>query len=149
MPRLWRPADTLRIAADGTWTTGDQPVRHPATARYLKRHLVFEEGGDYVSDGKSRVPVEVDGPAFQVVGIELDEASGDVWLLLDDDSREALAADALSMNPDNGRFECLVRDGKGRALLSRSAHETLLHAADEAGGDFFLACGDKRYRIRV
>ena len=37
--------------------------------RYLKSHLVFEDGGAFVVDGAQRMPVEVEGPPFEVVSL--------------------------------------------------------------------------------
>jgi hypothetical protein len=53
------------------------------------------------------------------------------------------------MNEETGRFECLVRGGRARALLSRAAHERLLEKVEEEAGRFFLEVGSRRLWIRA
>jgi hypothetical protein len=138
----------LRVLPDGSWRVGDEPVRHPASLRYLKAHLSLDDEPAIVAGGK-RVPIVVEGPPFEVVGLVLDAKRGECRATLDDGSEEAVAEDALGMNPATGRFECVVRGGRATALLSRSAHQALLDAVLEEGGSFFLQAGARRIRIRT
>lgn len=136
----------LRVRPDGAWTVGDQHVVHPRTLRYLKSHLVFEEQGAFVVDGEVRRAVLVDGPAFQVTTLLIHLERGAATVVLDDGSEEPVPDEGLRMSSATGRFECPVRGGRGRAVLSRAAHQTLLaHAVDDGG--FFLAVGERRFPI--
>jgi hypothetical protein len=56
---------------------------------------------------------------------------------------------SLGMDAASGRFECRVRAGRASAILSRSAHQTLLEHAEEEGGHFFLRAGTRRLPIRT
>ena len=103
---------TLRVLPDGSWRVGEPPVSHAAGLRYLKAHLVFEEDGAYVVVGPGRVPVIVEGPAFEARALRIDAAADRATLALDDGSVEELGDDALGMDPASGRFECLVRGGR-------------------------------------
>ena len=133
---------------DGSWRVGDEPVRHQASLRYLKAHLSLDDQPAIVQGGK-RVPVILEGPPFEVVGLVLDAKRGECRVTLDDGSEEVVADDALGMSPATGRFECAVRGGRAMALLSRSAHQALLDAAMEEEGSFFLQAGARRIRIRT
>lgn len=137
------------MLADGSWRVGDLPIAHAAGLRYLKAHLVFENGGSFVSVGPARVPVAVAGPAFQALALRIHPEDGTAAVALDDGSEEPVADDAIGMDPANGRFECLVRGGKARAVLSRPAHQTLLENAAEQGGRFFLRAGARSISIRT
>jgi hypothetical protein len=117
--------------------------------RYLKARLVFEEDGAFLVEGRERVPVTVEGPPFEVTALRLDETKGEAHVVLDDGSEEPLASDALSLSAETGRFECLVREGHARALLSRGAHQALLDRAEEQEGHFVLRVGDRRIPIRT
>jgi hypothetical protein len=146
----WRIPEGLRVRRDGSWQVGDLPVVHEHTLRFLKSHLVFEEdGAAFVVDGRRRMPVEVEGPAFQVTGLLLDPARGEAYATLDDGGSEPIGDASLRMNRDTGRFECAARGGRARALFSRAAHQALLAHAEEEGGEFYLRVGSRRFPIRT
>lgn len=134
---------------DGSWQVGELPAAHEATLRWLKQHLVFEDEGAFLVDGTRRVAVQVDGPAFEVLELHLDEASDSARVRLDDGQEEELEDDALGMDESSGRFECRVRAGRARAVLSRAAHQALLEHTEEEDGRFFLRAGRRRLSIRV
>src|SRR5688572_17941502 len=67
--RLWEVPEGLTVRPDGSWRVGEQHVIHPPTLRYLKSHLVFEEGAAFVVDGAQRMPIALDGPPFEVTGL--------------------------------------------------------------------------------
>ncbi len=149
MARRYKIPEGLKVAPDGSWQTGDQPVAHQATLRYLKAHLQFEDAGAFIVDGEKRMPIEIEGPPFEVLAFELDEAASSAKLRLDDGSEEELDDETLEIAEETGRFECRVRRGRGRAAVSRGAHQTLLELAIEADGEFYLPCGESRYLIRT
>ena len=147
--KLWSHPEGLRVLADGSWLVGELPARHEPTLRRLKQHLVFEEGGAFVVDGPRRVPVQVEGPAYEVLELLLDEAAGTAGVRLDDGSQETIEDDSLGMDDGSGRFECRVRAGRARAAFSRGAHQALLEHAEEDDGRFYLRVGACRLSIRV
>ncbi|HEV8253926.1 MAG TPA: hypothetical protein VGQ78_04175 [Vicinamibacteria bacterium] len=147
--RRWDIPEGLRILPDGAWTVGELHVVHPPSLRYLKAHLVFEDGGPFIVDGPQRMPVTVDGPPFEAVRLVVDEATQKAWVVLDDGSREAVEDGSLGMNAETGRFEAAARGGRSRALLSRGAHQALLERLEEEGGRFFLRAGRRRIAVRT
>lgn len=124
---------------DGTWRVGDLPVVHQPTLSFLKRRLVFEDSGAFVVDGPQRMPVAVEGPAFQVVALRLAPATGSALAPVDDDSEEPIAD--LRADQTSGRIDCRVRRGQARALLSRAAHQALLQDVEAREGGFMLCIG--------
>jgi hypothetical protein len=148
--RRWEIPEGLRVSPDGAWRVGEHQVIHPPTLRYLKSHLVMEEeGAPYVVDGTQRMPIEVQGPPFEVVRLVLDEPAGTASVVLDDGTAEPVRETSLGMNDQSGRFECAVRGGAFRARLSRAAHQMLLdHVMEEEGG-FFLRVGTRRIPLRT
>jgi hypothetical protein len=149
MVPFFKAPPALRVLPDGGWRTGGQPVSHAGTLRYLKAHLVFEDGGVFVLDRGRRVPVAVEGPPFEVVRLATDLERGVASVVLDDGSVEEVADDTLSMNDLTGRFEALVRQGRTKAVFTRAAHQSLLEHAEEEGGLFFLRVGPIRLSIRT
>lgn len=149
MARVLPIPEGLRVCPDGSWRVGDLPVAHDRGLRFLKARLVHEEAGDFVVEGSQRVAVTVEGPAFEVVALRIDDAREEAWVYLDDSSAERLEDDALGMSESSGRFECRVRDGCFAALLGRGAHQTLLEHVEEDGGRFFLRAGRRRIPVRT
>lgn len=134
----------LSVAPDGTWHVGDQPVEHGATLRWLKQHLCFDDRGAFVADGTQRLSVRIEGPAFEVQRLDLDESGGGARACLDDGSQEPLGDFSLGMDEVTGRFYCAARAGQARASLSRAALQQVLdHVAEHEGG-FALSVGPRR-----
>jgi hypothetical protein len=147
--RHWEIPQGLRVLPDGTWRVGDFQVIHPPTLRYLKSHLIDDGGAPFVVDGPQRMPIQVEGPPFEVTTLVLDEGEGTAAAVLDDGSKEPLRDTSLGMNQDTGRFECAVRGGRFRARLSRGAHQMLLDNVVEEEGAFFLRIGPRRIPLRT
>jgi hypothetical protein len=149
MPDWWTAPEGVRVLPDGGWRVGGFAIAHEPSLRYLKARLVFEEKGAFLVEGRERVPVLLEGPPFEVTTLRFDQEAGEVRIALDDGSEELMADDALSLSAETGRFECLVREGRARAVLSRSAHQLLLARVEEAEGLFVLPVGDRRITIRT
>lgn len=149
MSALWRLPEGVRVLANGSWQVGGLPILHPASLRHLKSRLVFEAGQAFLDDGQKRLAVEVDGPAFEVLALRLDTATGEARVALDDGSDQLVEAGSLSMNPDTGRFESLARGGRARAVFWRAAHQTLIENLEQEGGAFFLRVGPRLVPIRT
>jgi hypothetical protein len=149
MPERWTPPEGVRILPDGGWTVGGIDIVHRPSLRYLKAHLVFGDEGVWLVEGSRRLPVQVEGPAFEVTELRLDSATGEAWVTLDDGSKEQIVAEALSLDEETSRVECLVRDGRARAILSRGAHQTLLSHIERNEDRFFLRVGSRRLALRT
>ena len=100
-------------------------------------------------DGSQRMSVLVEGPAFQVTSLVLDQDKGEARVVLDDGTVETVTDDALGMNRETGRFESRVRGGRATALLARGPHQTLLEHTEEIQGRFFLRVGERRIAVRT
>jgi hypothetical protein len=128
---------------------GELHVVHPRSLRYFKSHLVREVGGAYIVDGAQRMPVVVDGPAFQAVTLVLDDHRQEARLVLDDGTVEVVGDEDMGMNRETGRFECRVRGGDFRALLVRGPHQILMEHLEEERGAFYLRIGQRRIAVRT
>jgi hypothetical protein len=144
---FFKVREGVRVGADGAWSVGGLPIRHLPSLRLLKARLRFGDDGAFLMDGPVRLPVRVEGPAFEVERLRVDPDSGVVRAVLDDGSEEALAD--LGMDADTGRFVCLVRAGRARALLSRAAHHALLEHVEQENGRFYVAVGPRRLPLRT
>ena len=147
--RHWVIPEGLRVLSDGSWRVGEHQVLHPPTLRYLKSHLTVDDGHFFIVDGAQRMPIEVEGPPFEVTTLVRDEAAGTAAVVLDDGSTEPVEDGSLGMNAETGRFECRVRGGSFRARLSRAAHQMLLDHVVEEDSAFFLRVGPRRITLRT
>jgi len=148
MARFWTVPEGLHVDPDGTWTVGGLKVRHLPSLRELKSRLRFSDEGAFLIDGPVRLPVRVEGPAFEVQGLRLDEKSGEACALLDDGSEESLTE--VAVDGRSGRFFCAVREGRARAVLSRAAHQALVErVVEDEDGHFCLAVGPRRLALRT
>ena len=149
MAPLFRLPEGVRILKDGSWRVGGLPILHAASLRHLKSQLQFEAGEAFLAEGTRRLPIEVEGPAFEVRSLRLDPAGARADVLLDDGSEEPIGDGSLAMNAESGRFESAVRGGQARAVFSRGAHQTLIDNLEEDRGSFFLRVGSRRISIRA
>jgi hypothetical protein len=149
MADWWAVPEGVRIDRRGEWSVGGFGIVHRPSLRYLKARLVFADDGAWLVEGSRRLPVSIDGPAFEVTTLRFDSVAGRAWAVLDDGSEEEIAQDALSLNEQTSRVECLVRDGRARALLSRGAHQTLLSLVERDGDRFFVRVGLRQIPVRT
>lgn len=147
MPLFWTVPEGVRVQPDGAWTVGGLKVRHRASLRLLKSRLRFTDDGAFLMDGPVRLPVQVEGPPFEVEGLRLDAALGEACALLDDGSEESLTE--VAMDAASGRFYCTVRGGRARAVLSRTAHQALIEHVEQENGHFYLSLGPRRLALRT
>jgi len=148
MSEWWSVPEGVRVGPEGDWSVGGFEILHQPSLRYLKARLVFEDDGAWLVEGPRRLRVDVEGPAFEVIDLRLDRKGGRAFAVLDDGSEEEIAPDALSLNEETSRIECLVRDGRARALLSRTAHHTLLGLVEREGDRYFVRVGLREIPLR-
>jgi len=149
MADWWPSPEGVRVSPDGSWSVGEFRIVHLPSLRFLKERLVFEDEGAFLVEGERRLPVAIDGPAFEVVELRLDPEAAEARVVLDDGSEEVLGHDSLGTDPNTGRVECLVRGGHARAAFSRSAHQALLPHVEETRGRYYLRVGSRRLAIRA
>jgi hypothetical protein len=68
MADWWPAPEGVRVAPDGSWSVGEFRIVHLPSLRFLKERLVFEDEGAFLVEGTQRLPVSVEGPAFEALG---------------------------------------------------------------------------------
>lgn len=149
MAEWWSVPEGVRVGPDGAWSVGEFRIVHAPSLRFLKERLVFEEAGAFVVQGDRRLPVTVEGPAFEVTELRLVPDSGEAHVVLDDGSEETLGPDSLAADMKTGRLECTTRGGRARAVFSRAAYQALAEHVEEVGGRYFLRVGHRLLSIQV
>jgi hypothetical protein len=149
MAESWPVPQGVRVAPDGSWSVGGFRIVHAPSLRFLKERLVFEDAGAFLVQGDQRVPVTIEGPAFEVTELQLIPGADEALAVLDDGSVEVLGPESLTTDGATGRAECTARGGRARAAFSRGAHQALLQHVEEAGDRYFLRVGRRRLPIRA
>jgi hypothetical protein len=144
----WTSPEGVHVHPDGGWSIGEFAIVHAPSLRFLKARLVFEDEGAFLVEGGRRLPVSVEGPAFEVTELHLDEDAGEARVLLDDGSEEVLGPDSLATDPRTSRVECLARGGRAKATFSRNAHQTFLRHVEENNGGYYLRVGARLLPVR-
>ena len=90
MAEWWPSPEGIRVGPDGSWSVGEFRIVHLPSLRFLKARLVFEDEGAFLVEGDRRLPVAVEGPAFEVTELRLDAAAGEARVVLDDGSEEVV-----------------------------------------------------------
>ncbi len=143
----------LRVTRHAEWLHGDAPL-HPRVAELFARHVVPRPDGTYlVKIGFEEQPLEVDGAAFFVRRVELDERDGALVaaaVCLSDGAIETLACESLMQADDNGLYCRVERHGRGvpARFLSTPYNALMAHADLDARGPVLVA-GGRRWPIRA
>jgi hypothetical protein len=141
----------MRIDKEGRWFYQGEEITHRKTYLLYCRSLTRDEsGGIILRIGGEECPVEVEDAPFVVMTVEIisagPEAEEDIWLTLNDETREKLIPETLRIGPDNIPY-CQVRNGLFEARFSRNAYQILApHVQlDEKENRFFLSLNAKKY----
>ena len=143
----------MRIDKEGRWFFQGEEITHRKTYLLYCRSLTRDDTGRIVLRvGREECPVEVEDAPFVVMTLEfVSRAPGgeeEVWITLNDESREKLAPETLRIGPGNIPY-CQVRNGMFEARFSRNAYQVLLPhiLPDERENQFFLSLNGKKYPL--
>jgi hypothetical protein len=144
-----REASGLRLDAEGCFWHQGTPVEHRRTVEALHRGLHRAPDGRWATRiGAEWGYVAVDDAARFVRRVELEGTGLRVWLLTGDEfvvSSSALAAGALGASARDALY-LILPEGE-RALLTRTAHLSLIPFLGEEQGAWTLLVGGVRHPI--
>ena len=129
---------SIRFGRDGRWYADGQPITNPRIARLFARSVHRRTDGSYeLRVAEERAAISVDDTPYVVTAASAD-AAGTVWLDLNDETREALAADTLRVGADDVLY-CRVKNGREWARFLRPAYYQLADriVANGSGGFAF------------
>ncbi len=143
----------LRVTRHAEWLHGDAPL-HPRVAELFARHVVPRVDGSYLLKiGFDEQPLEVDGTAFFVRRVELDERDGalaSASVCLSDGAVEPLACESLMQGEDNALYCRIERHGLSvPARFLSTPYNALMAHADLDDGGAVLVAGGRRWPIRA
>ena len=99
-PRRSSQPEPLRLDPEGNWFQGEYPILHERTIKYLQKHVVVNEAGDYYFEGEDKpIPIIVEDVPFWVVKVEKTIAG--FLITLTDDSIELLDPESLWVIKEN------------------------------------------------
>ena len=130
---------SIRFGRDGRWYADGAPITNPRIARLFSRSVHRAGDGSYeLRIAEERATISVDDTPYVVTAATVDDA-GTVWIDLNDESREALDADSLTVGIADVLY-CRVKDGRESARFLRPAYYQLAdRIVADAGGGFAFA----------
>ena len=137
----------IRFGRDGHWYADGEPITNPRIAELFARHIERAPDGSYrLRIADEQATIEVEDTPYVVIGAGAD-ANGDLWIELNDRSREALDPGSLQVGADNVLY-CRVKRGAERARFLRPAYYQLADfIVAEDGGRFALRSPRGTHRI--
>ncbi|WP_144436886.1 DUF1285 domain-containing protein [Thermosulfidibacter takaii] len=138
----------IRVTADGRWFSEYGEVTHQGVKRYFQQILDKQDEDYFLSNGKQKVKIDVNGYVFWVEAIRERPWKGKlwIWLVINDDTEEPLDPETLRILPDNS-FECKIKGGKFPAKFTLSSYWQLVEHIEEKEGKFYLKIGDHPYPL--
>jgi hypothetical protein len=138
---------SIRFGRDGRWYADGQPITNPRIARLFARSVHRCADGSYeLRVAEERAAISVDDTPYVVTAASTD-AAGTVWVELNDETREALAADTLSAGADDVLY-CRVKGGREWARFLRPAYYQLAdRLVDDGNGGVAFATPTGRHPI--
>ena len=138
----------ISFRKDGNWYSDDERIDNPRIALLFSKSIKRNpDGSFFLQVAEERASITVEDTPYVVKSIE-DDGKGGFILILNDDTREALAPESLEVGAENVLY-ARVKGGEYRARFLRPAyyHLSANFEADDAGG-FFLKIGGKRYPLK-
>ena len=125
----------IRLDLRGQWWHAGARIEHVRIAELFSRSVNLTPGRTFVLEiGHFTYPILVEDTPLFVVGVQIDEALGEVRARLSDGTRETLDLATLQLvEPE--RLLVSVKDGRVRARFQRDPYHQLLdHAHDGPDG---------------
>jgi len=146
------PPCFIFIDKEGRWFHKGAEMLHREFIRLFYEHMEMDASGRCViSWGGDRCYVDLEDTPFVIRGVrfELREMEGlsRVILYLNDDTREALAAETLYIGADNVLY-ATVKQGAFPARFLRPAYYQLAQYVQEENGTYVLPLNGRKYVIR-
>ncbi len=143
-PRRSNQPDALRLDPEGNWFQGEYPILHERTIKYLQKHIVVRENGDFYFEGEDKpILIIVEDAPFWVVKIEKTIAG--FLITLTDESIELMDPESLWVGKE-GTLYCRVK-GDLVARFQRQSYYEITRFFEQKGGRFYLNIGKKSYLV--
>lgn len=152
-PSLAPPPLRLTMDRDGGWAHEGAPILHPQLRRLLDRSITIGPEGEVevrVGEGErvERALVTVEDLPYQVREVQL-KPSGELYVCLNDESREEITPDALWVVGDDALY-CRVKGGRYPARFLRHPYISIASRFEEdeaVAGGFVLPLSGRRWPI--
>ena len=134
----------ISFAKDGRWYCDGEVIPNKAICRLYARAMTIDDDGTArLRLGEDKAEVDIEDTPWVVTQVDGDPVRG-FTLLLNDETREPLDGDTLSVGPGHVLY-ARVKAGRHRARFLRPAYYELLRHAEPAPGDRLeLRVGDRR-----
>ena len=147
-------SDDIYVDERGRWWYEGNQIIHPEVLKLFKSSLEVdpEDGSLKISYKGREAPVKVAKTPFFVQDIVVQKdpfgAVAGIELVLDDESREPLAPESLTLDGD-GILNVRVKQGRFAALCLPTAHFRLAELLSETEDGFILNLAGHRYPVET
>jgi uncharacterized protein len=138
----------ISFRKDGNWYSDEERIDNPRIALLFSKSIKRNpDGSFFLQVAEERASITIEDTPYVVKSIE-DDGKGGFILVLNDDTREALAPESLEVGADNVLY-ARIKSGDFRARFLRPAyyHLSANFEADDSGG-FFVNASGKRYPLK-
>ncbi len=137
----------ISFRRDGNWYSDDERIDNPRIALLFSQSIRRNpDGSYYLQVAEERASITIEDTPYVVKAVEDDELGG-FMIILNDESREELSAEALEVGDDNVLYT-RVKGGEYRARFLRSAYYHLSDRFEsDEHGHFFITLRGRREAI--
>jgi hypothetical protein len=141
------PLEELRLDAYARWWHAGTRIEHPRIQQLFSRSVELTAGGTAVlSIGGFTYPIRLEDTPYFVLSAAIDDEAGEVWLTLNDQTRERLGPSGLRLEGE-ARLVALVHEGRHPARFLRRAFHDLVEHIEQADDSYVLRVGSRRLRL--
>lgn len=141
------PPCMIFIDREGRWFHKGVEMIHRGMIELFYQHMDIDSKGRYIIRLKDDVCyVDVEDTPFVIKGVDMDESSGEIRILLNDGSTEILDPSTLWVGDGNVLY-CMVKGGRFPSRFTRPAYYNIAKWIHEQNGRFYLIVKDQKYPI--
>jgi len=142
----------IRIDKEGIWYyRGAEMFRKEILSLFFQNVKKDDSGKYLIEMGEERCYLDVEDTVFVVTEVHKTKKTADnsdfLYVLLNDDCREELALDTLTVGNDNVLY-CQVKEGRFAARFLRKSYYQLSEFIEEDNNNFFIRQNGVKYYIK-
>lgn len=130
----------------GNWFQDGIKIQHRLTYLYNNKLLKRDENGEYYLDeGSGKLYIKVEDTPFVVKMV--DKKGEDYYIILNDETREKLDLNTLSINSENIPY-AMVKNGEFDARFTRPAYYEFMKDLKKDNDDYYIISKGKEHLLQ-
>ncbi len=130
----------------GNWFQDGIKIQHRLTYLYNNKLLRRDdEGRYYLDEGSGKLYIDVEDTPFVVRMV--DKQGEDFYIILNDETKEKLDLDTLSINEDNVPY-AKIKDGDFDARFTRPAYYEFMKYLKKEDDNYFIVSNGEKHILK-